>query len=114
MYNNHLNKPFNSINNLIMKIIGIVLSTFILLLISNPSSAQTAEQKKMPPMEMLAKTGKSKKIYQLPKKYEYKVFNSKGKLYDKGEGEWIDMGKYKTGTYFIKYDDKTVSCEIKK
>lgn len=76
--------------------------------------AQTSEQKKMPPMEMLAKTGKSKKIYQLPKKYEYKVFNSKGKTCDQSEGEWSDIGKYKTGTYFIKYDDKTVSCEIKK
>ena len=97
-----------------MKIIGVVLGTLILLSFSHPASAQTEEQKKMPPIEMLPKKGKSKMIYQLPNKCEYKVFNSKGRLYDKGEGEWIDMGKYKKGAYFIKYDGVTVSCEIKK
>jgi hypothetical protein len=80
-----------------MKIIAIVFTTLILLSFSNNASAQTEEQKKMPPIEMLPKNGKSKKIYQLPNKCEYKVFDSKGKLYDKGKSEWIDMAKYKKG-----------------
>ena len=97
-----------------MKIIGIVLTSLILLSFCHPASAQTEEQKKMPPIEMLPKKGKSKKIYQLTNKCKYRVFDSKGKLYDKGEAEWIDMGKYKKGNYFIKYNGETVSCEIKK
>jgi hypothetical protein len=97
-----------------MKIIGIVLTSIILLSFGNTASAQSEEQKKMPPIEMLPENGKSKKIYQLPNKCEYRVFDSKGKLYDKGEAEWIDMGKYKKGNYFIKYNGETVSCEIKK
>ncbi|NNE55048.1 MAG: hypothetical protein HKN32_03435 [Flavobacteriales bacterium] len=82
--------------------------------ISDLASAQTEEQKKMPPIEMLPKKGESKKIYQLPNKCEYAVFDSKGKLCDKGEAEWIDMGKYKKGIYFIKYNGETISCEIRK
>ena len=97
-----------------MKIIGIVLTSLILLSCSHSASAQTEEQNKMPPIELLPKKGNSKKIYQLPNKCEYRVFDSKGKLYDKDEAEWIDMGKYKKGNYFIKYNGKTVSCEIKK
>ena len=96
-----------------MKIIRIVLTFLILLSVNHLASAQTDEQKKMPPIEMLPKNGGSKKIYQLPNKCKYTVFDSKGKLYDKGEAEWIDMGKYKKGNYFIKYNGETVSCEIK-
>jgi len=96
-----------------MKIIKIALISLILLSVNHLASAQTEEQKKMPPIEMLPKKGESKKIYHLPNKCKYTVFDFKGKLYDKGEAEWIDMGKYKKGNYFIKYNGETVSCEIK-
>ena len=96
-----------------MKTLGKIIGLFILVAICNPSFGQTEEQKKMPPMEMLPKKGKSKTIYQLPESCSYQVFNSKGKLYDEGEGEWIDMGKYKKDTYFIRYNDETISYEHK-
>lgn len=91
-----------------------ILTSLILLSFCHNSFAQTEEQQKMPPMEMLPKNGKSKVIYQLPKECAYQVFDSKGKLYDEGKGEWIDMGKYKKGVYFIKYEGGTDTYEITK
>ena len=40
---------------------------------------------------MLPNKGKSKKIYQLHNKCEYRVFDSKVKLYDKGGAKGTDF-----------------------
>ena len=93
---------------------SVIITSLILFSFCHNSFAQTEEQMKMPPMAMLPKIGESKVIYQLPNVCTYQVFDSKGKLYDKGKGEWIDMGKYKKGKYFIRYEGGTDSYEITK
>ena len=44
---------------------------------------------------------------------DYEVFNYYGQLIKKGYGKQIDVSKYKAGTYFLNYDNKTESFEKK-
>ncbi len=67
--------------------------------------------KKLPPIKMLPKIGEKKEIYELPQKFEYKIFDTMGRLVAEGDAEFIDITNYKTGTYFIHYNKKTVKIE---
>ncbi len=77
------------------------------------SIAQEDSTQKLPPLHMLPKKGKSKRIYELTQKAEYKIYDSDGKLVEDGNAEFIDITAYKKGTYFIQYDGKkeSFSCE---
>lgn len=86
-----------------MKIISVL---FLMLACVFTTPAQTDSTQKLPPFHMLPKEGKSKSIYELPGKTDYKIFNSKGKLVEEGNAEFIDITTYKKGTYFIHYDGK--------
>ena len=92
-----------------MKSFKIILA---LLFLSAATYGQEEPSKKMPPISMLPKKGEGvKQIYELPHPTEYKVFNQAGEMMAEGNGEFIDCTKYPTGTYFIRYDEKTVTFE---
>lgn len=90
-----------------------ILLVLVLLSFSCVSFGQEETSKKLPPLKMLpAKPGEVKQIYELPDSTNYSVYNQKGKLVDSGNAEFVDFTKYKSGTYFIKYDG--VSRKIEK
>lgn len=75
---------------------------------TDTSQINAPMSEKMPPMSMLpTKPGEVKQIYELPKVCEYKIYNQKGKLIEHKTAEFIDYTKYKKGTYFVKYENKT-------
>ena len=87
---------------------------FILCLIAFTISLSSFGQakkisKELPPREMLPKHGEVKQIYELPSKTNYEVFNSKGELVAKENGQFIDYTKYDLGTYFVRFDGVTES-----
>jgi hypothetical protein len=89
-----------------MKIILLSLSILAFVI----SFGQNDSNTKLPPIEMLkGKPGDVKHIYELPSSTNYKIYNQKGHLIDSGYAEFIDYTEYKTGTYFIKYDNKTLT-----
>ncbi|MBD3638648.1 MAG: hypothetical protein HUJ25_14950 [Crocinitomicaceae bacterium] len=91
-----------------MKISSLFFSLFI---VSATSFGQNEPSKELPPVEMLPKKGEVKKIYELPVETEYKVYDSNGKLLTAGFGQFIDYTDYEKGTYFIRYNNKSVQLE---
>lgn len=83
-------------------------TTFIVLMFASSTTlfAQDEPSKKLPPCNMLPKTGEVKRIYELPAKSDYKIYDSNGQLVEGGNAEFIDITTYKKGTYFIQYDGK--------
>lgn len=74
---------------------------------TDTSNGKPAMSKKMPPMSMLPKKpGEVKQIYELPKVYDYKVYDQKGKLIEHKTGEFIDYTNYKKGDYFVLYENR--------
>jgi hypothetical protein len=89
------------------------LVTILTLMISLSSYCQTEPSKNLPPIKMLPKTGEVKQIYELPKKADYKVYNSQGKLVTAGNAQFVDYTDYKKGVYFILVGDKKERFEKK-
>ena len=76
--------------------------------------AQNEVPKNMPPVKILPKPGDApKKIFELPYKTEYQVFDNYGNFITKGNAQFIDCSKYKKGSYFIRYNGKTERFEVK-
>jgi hypothetical protein len=80
--------------------------------ISGYSQKKEKMSKKLPPIEMLPKVGEGKKeIYELPKETDYKVFDVNGQLKAEGSGQFIDITDYDSGSYFVRYKNKTIKIE---
>lgn len=93
-----------------MKLILILTAS---LLISIGSFAQKQNENPLPPLkELPSKPGHPKTFYQLPEKMPYKVYNKKGKLHKEGEGRFIDITKFRKGSYFIVYADQKVLYKV--
>lgn len=90
-----------------------IIFVLIGLLVGVSYGQEEKEQQKLPPLEMLPKNGEVKIIYELPEKVDYEVFNQNGELVTSGNGEFIDVTDFKSGNYFIKFNDQTRLYEKK-
>lgn len=90
----------------------VLLITFLTIGLSAFAFGQDQPSKKMPPLSMLkGKPGEKKTIFELPHNTDYKIFNQKGKLIASGNAEFIDLTKFKKGTYFITFDEKRIAIQ---
>ena len=93
-----------------MKLISILFTLFSL---SIMSYAQSDIPANMPPMKMLPKVGDApKKIYELPSKLTYSLFDVNGKLVLEATGQFIDCSELDKGVYFIRYEDEVAQIEV--
>ncbi|MFK7757666.1 MAG: hypothetical protein AB8B53_12120 [Flavobacteriales bacterium] len=85
---------------------------FILLVFSSVSAVHAQDDsQKLPPFHMLPKDGEVKNIYELPYECIYQLFNSKGDLIQDSIAEFIDMTPLEKGTYFIKFEGKSIKYD---
>ena len=97
-----------------MKNIAITIIALLLMgALSLPAYSQEKEtlSKSLPSLKMLPKSGEKKKIYELPKKQVYKIYDNMGELKSEGNAQFIDITNYKKGNYFIQYNGRTLKIE---
>ena len=89
-------------------ILSYTLITLITFGQTDASNNTSRLNKKLPPKNMLPQNpGEVKKIYELPKVCDFKIFDEKGALVEQKTEEFIDYTNYKLGRYFIRYESKT-------
>ena len=93
----------------------ILKSTLVIVLfasLTSTSLAQAAKKSPLPPIKELPKVGEVKSFYELPEVVDYKVYDSTGKLYAKGNAQFVDVTNYPKGTYFFAYNGQKVAHKI--
>ena len=71
-------------------------------------SQDKPKEQKLPPINELPKKGENKTFYEFENVYEFELFDSKGKLIQKGNAQFVDTSKIPNGTYFFLYNGKKV------
>ena len=85
----------------------LITMTLLVLLLGLSAFGQNEPSKSSPPIKILPEENKVKRIYELPAKTDYEIFNSKGQLIDTGNARFFDYTDYKAGLFFIRFDGKT-------
>ncbi|MFT4680007.1 MAG: hypothetical protein ACI9RU_001726 [Litorivivens sp.] len=76
---------------------SLLLSSFSLIILGQ----QDADPQQLPPFDQLPKIGETKTFVEFDGEYPYEVFDTSGVLLEQNIGQFIDVTKYKIGSYYV-------------